>query len=179
MSPQFKWDYKTTVICESTPHPMEPVTRVEASTVNGVLSSITVRHPVQGEDNCSVSLLRYDFSASPDTWREIITSLAPFLGMGLVESVTTQKQSGIAGRRSTAIPNDMQPLVVAIRESYAINKAFHKTGRNGLYARRLELPYGFNDIGRDRLESLIAGLLETGRILQDDDGALTVPEIRS
>lgn len=179
MAYNFSWNYKTKVICETTPHPMEPVTRVEASTVNGVLSSITARHPVHGEDDCAVSLLRYDFSASPDTWREIITSLVPFLGMGFVETVTTQKQSGNAGRRSTAIPNDMQPLVEAIRISHSSGKAFHKTGRNGLYARRLELPYGFSDIGRDRLESLIAGLLETGRILQDGDGALTVPEIRS
>ncbi|GFE57737.1 hypothetical protein [Geobacter sp. AOG1] len=159
------FDYDMVVICETTPRPMEPIARVEAHMIDGKPVSITAWLPSEGQN-----YLRYDFFTSPDSWREIITHLAPFLGMKVIDA--NEK----TGRGAATVPADMVPFLEAIETAQATGRPYHKTGRNGLYARRAELPAGYNGIGRDRLESLAGELLKAGALSQDEAGALAIPD---
>ena len=115
-------------------------------------------------------------TASPDAWREIITHVAPFLGMQVVVPAPAGATRERRGRTAARIPDDSAPLVDTIRTAYASGSPYHKTGRNGLFSRRAELPAGFSDVGRDRLERLVDGMMRTSVLTQDEAGALAVPD---
>ena len=171
----FPFNLETTVIVNTTPRSNEPAARVEAYIgADGRPGMIVAWLPI---DSKTGGFPRYDFFAGPDAWREIILALAPFLGMKVVDP---ERSGGhvVTGRGAAAIPDDVAPFLAAIGTAQTTGTSFHKTGRNGLYTRRLELPAAFR-IGRDRLECLAADLLKAGMIAQDEAGALTVPESSS
>lgn len=62
--------------------------------------------------------------------------------------------------------NDEQLTILASTIGLAAidGQPFVKTGINGLYARRQELPEELHQVGRDRLEALCQALLDTGKV---------------
>jgi hypothetical protein len=67
-----------------------------------------------------------------------------------------------------ARPDDrklLDALPIAIAEAARDGHPFTKTGQNGLYARRHELPEEFHGIGRNRLEAIAQGLLEKEKLV--------------
>lgn len=87
-----------------------------------------------------------------------------------------QKQkSQKIGRPAADIPADTIPLLECFRNAEQQGHPFYSTGKSGVYSRRMELPAGFNLIGRDRLQLFIAELIQAG-VVQSDRGQLTVPE---
>lgn len=112
--------------------------------------------------------------------RDEFRALAMALGI-VTESSASQyqeraKADGVrTGRPAAAIPDDTKPLLETFRNADRQGKAFYRTGKHGVFARRDELPEEFRQIGRDRLEKLIAGMLQAGEIVTTD-GKLTVPE---
>lgn len=149
------------IICETTPRPMETITRVEATVIDGIMTDITAWLPQK-----QIGSLRFDFYASPDSWREIIQALAPHLGLVVTEEKTC-----------AVLQDDIHAILEVIRQAHKDGRGFNRTGRNGLYIRRTELPGRFQRMGRDRLEQLAADLMRSGMIAQDIEGKLTVTDI--
>ncbi|MBT1070992.1 hypothetical protein [Pelotalea chapellei] len=79
------------------------------------------------------------------------------------------------GRPAASLPDDTKPLLETFRNANRQGQAFYRTGKHGVFARRDELSEEFRQIGRDRLEKLIGGMLQAGEIVTAD-GKLTVPE---
>lgn len=112
--------------------------------------------------------------------REEFRATAMALGI-VTESPATQyqertKPDGVrTGRPAASMPDDTKPLLETFRNADGQGKAFYRTGKHGVFARRDELPKEFRLIGRDRLEKLIGEMLQVGEIVTTD-GKLTVPE---
>jgi hypothetical protein len=104
---------------------------------------------------------------SVQTWQEVIRLLAPSLGM---------TGRDFAKQGESPKPSDARELAQAISRVYVAGRPFHKTGRNGLYRRRGELPDKLKRMGRDKLERLAGDLLVSSTIAQDENGTLYVPD---
>lgn len=78
------------------------------------------------------------------------------------------------GNKRIEPPSDTGPLTEAVKTAAETGAPFNKTGAKGVYARSSELPPAFR-IGRNRLENIVAGLIQAGEIIQDATGALSVP----
>ncbi|KAB0670077.1 hypothetical protein F6V30_07890 [Oryzomonas sagensis] len=99
-------------------------------------------------------------------------------GSVVTEAVTSDKPSNKRRPPKSSAPVDRSPLIAALAEAQKQGRPYTKTGRpgsNGIHARGGELPAPFCSIGRDRLERIIAELLQAGKIVQDKAGFLSVP----
>lgn len=78
-------------------------------------------------------------------------------------------------RTRTPKTRDLLPeLKAAIAAAAATGKPYTKTGLNGLYARRFELPETFHAIARNRMEGWADGLLQSAEIVQAMCGGQSV-----
>lgn len=98
-------------------------------------------------------------------WRGVIAILGPALGI-----------AGVHPKEIAPNPTHVRELLQAVGRAQIAGRPFHKTGRNGLYARRAELPDAIKRIGRDRLELLAGELLKQEKVVRAEDGALYVPD---
>lgn len=73
--------------------------------------------------------------------------------------------------RPKAFGIDPAALVALIDDAHRQGRPFNVTGKNGMYARRGELPEGFR-IGRHSIEDHVKGLLASGAIALDAEGCL-------
>lgn len=70
-------------------------------------------------------------------------------------------------RAANPTESDLLPaLVAAIERAAADGLPYTKTGQNGLYSRRAELPEAFHQTSRARLETMADELLSAGQIIQ-------------
>jgi len=114
-------------------------------------------------------------SRRPETITELL-ELAAKLGGITGKSRATYQERSKTGRPSASLPTDMTPLLETIRNADCQGQPFFKSGRHGAYIRRSELPDEWQDIGRDRLERMIAELINTGEIVAGIGGKLAVPD---
>lgn len=130
-------------------------------------------------DRLTVTSGRATITAPVAEWR------AAFLKVGIVpESRIPEKllrkfqerSTGKIGRPAPPVPTDIAPLLKTFRNAEQEGAPFYRTGRRGAYSRRDELPAGFRELGRDRLERLIAELVEGGEIVTTAGGKLSVPK---
>lgn len=81
--------------------------------------------------------------------------------IGLLE--VRNEQLKIATRQR--VPALMDSLLACVAEAASKGQPFTKTGSNGLYARRQELPPELCELGRNRLEGFAQDLLEKGTLV--------------
>lgn len=92
---------------------------------------------------------------------------------------TFQQQTGRrSGRPAAQIPENLTPLLKIFQECSAQGRPLYRTGKQGVFARRDELPEPFRQIGRDRLEHKLSELLHNGTLEQSPEGWLAVPNIK-
>lgn len=86
-----------------------------------------------------------------------------------------QRQTVRSGRPAPTIPADRTPLLKVFQECQEQGRPLYRTGKQGVYARRAELPEEFRGIGRDRLERLITEMIDTGILFMPKKGAVSKP----
>lgn len=87
-----------------------------------------------------------------------------------------RKTGGKVGKPAPAIPANIEPLLKTIGSVFQEGFPFCRTGKQGIYNRRHELPHEWWCIGRDRLEAHISALVLSGEIMLKD-GKLSVADI--
>lgn len=136
-------------------------------------------------DQLTVTNGRDTISTSLHEWQTVFLKVGFVTESGFPEITATaipkntqpfqKRNSQNIGRPAADIPTDTRPLLECFRNAEQQGQPFYSTGKSGVYSRRMELPTGFNLIGRDRLQLFIAELIQAG-VVQSDRGQLTVPE---
>jgi hypothetical protein len=81
-----------------------------------------------------------------------------------VPSKSNKREKLTRGRPKSELPTDTTLFVAAIVEAYSQGRPFRKTGDQGLYVRRGELPAPFNIMGKHQMEILVTGMLKAGQL---------------
>lgn len=87
----------------------------------------------------------------------------------------TTRTQGQAGRPAEPLPIDRASLLKCFRDACHRGQPFYRTGKKGVFSRRQELPGEWQGIGRDRLERLLAEMIQGGELVQEQ-GRLSVPD---
>jgi hypothetical protein len=74
-----------------------------------------------------------------------------------------------SGRPAAVIPVDRTPLLKVFQECSEQGRPLYRTGKQGVFVRRAELPEEYRQIGRDRLERLVMEMIQ--------DGSLNLPHL--
>jgi len=125
-------------------------------------------HKVDG-DSLTIYGTQGKVTADLGTWRATLSELGPIIGVETAGTKTATTRTGSGNRRgrpAPAIPEDRGPLVKAIQQAHQGGRPFTRTGANGLHSRRSELPETFSGIGRDRIELMVADMIEAGLLAQ-------------
>lgn len=113
--------------------------------------------------------------APAEEWRELFQK-AGFIPEPAVpdipENPSRNFQERRSGRPAAPVPTGIEPLLKTFRDAERGGVPFYRTGKRGLYCRRAELPEEYRQIGRDRLEGLLADMIQAGKIVVGAGGKL-------
>jgi len=125
----------------------------------------SIRFEVYGEN-----LNLYRTPATITELRELMSALQI-----VPESHGTFQERQKNGRPAEPLPTDIKPLLETFRNADELGRPFFRTGKQGVYSRRYELPTEWQGIGCDRLEREINRMIMSGKVIATD-GKLSVPD---
>lgn len=139
--------------------------------------------PASGPLTCAVNDSRLTITNGRDTITAPLDECRQaFLKIGVIPEIPVpetpipetnrkfQQQTGRrSGRPAAELPTDRTPLLKTFQECSAQGRPLYRTGKQGVFARREELPEEYRQIGRDRLERLVMEMIQ--------DGSLNLPHL--
>lgn len=154
------------------PESSKPVFTVDGDTLTVSNGRDTITAPLEAWRQALLKVGLIPESAIPETNPAVSESATPETADAIPETNRkSQEQTGKhTGRPPKAeIPADLAPLLKVFQECSEQRRPLYRTGKQGVFARKGELPEEFRQIGRDRLERLVLEMIQ--------DGSLNLPHL--